>query len=113
MQRGAETSRSTRTTMQQVAFDVSSLLWGWLVHHARGPLGPGALWQLCLLPLLLGVAVFACLPDSQGRRRHDYSFLGLTLLAILLGVLPSLSKDYLQVDEAAFVAGACNVAFDP
>jgi len=37
----------------------------------------------------------------------------LTLLAILLGVLPSLSKDYLNPDEAAFVADARKLAFDP
>ena len=94
--------------MQHVAFETSSLLWDWLASHARGPLGPGALWQLCLLPLLFGVAVFASLPDAQGRRWRDYLFLCLTLLAILLGVLPSLSKDYLQVDEASFVADARN-----
>src|SRR5690349_15211626 len=99
--------------MQQVAFDMSSLLWGWLVHHARGPLGPAVLWQLCLLPLLLGVIALACLPDSHGRRRRDFIFLGLTLLTILLGVLPSLSKSYLQVDEALFVAEARKLAFDP
>ena len=59
------------------------------------------------------MAALACRRDAQGRRRRDYVFLGAALVAILLGVLPSLSKDYLNVDEAFFVAAARKLAFDP
>jgi len=52
----------------------------------------GGVVAACLLPVLFAVAVVACLPDTAGRRWRDYLFLCLTLLAILLGVLPSLSK---------------------
>ena len=71
------------------------------------------LWQLCLLPVLAAVGVVAYLPERPGRRLRDCAFFGSVLLAIVLGVLPSLSKDYLSVDETSFVADARKLAFDP
>src|SRR5947207_2488234 len=99
--------------MQHVAFKTSSLLWDWLASHAGTPLGPAALWQLCLLPVLFALGVLAFRSDPAGRQWRNSLFFGLTLLAILLGVLPSLAKDHLSVDEACFLANARKLAFDP
>src|SRR5262249_4087409 len=77
------------------------------------PLGAVPLWQLCLLPVLFAVGALACLHDAQERWGRDIVFLGAALLAVLLGVLPSLSRDWLSPDEAEVVAYARKLAFDP
>src|SRR5438874_180448 len=99
--------------MLERTFHLSAVVWSWLASHARGGIGPVQLWQLCMVPVLAAIALCAWLPDPRGRRSRDAAFLGLALVAIALSVLPTLGKDYLESDEALFVAAARKLAVDP